>query len=383
MSNDPVARTNPYPDAALARLSVDAEGHALLDEVLATRAPRRGWVPVAAAAAVVALVAGGAVAGAALLGDSGDPGPSASTQPAASLSGTPAPTPTVAPSTSAPVVDPGLPPTSANLHQVVLRAAGWRVTSMSTSGHLDGSIAWTNGTDTLELTWYAARMHPAYLTDRRAIGNPRALDALGQRAETFATTYRDDGTNTYGEMGDLLSPTEGPDSPTQAPATGPLVTRVNAIFPPVGDRFIELDGTTADRAAFETVVSQLTRVSESAWLAAVDEATVTPAEAGAFLAESSRGVTLPPGLTVTAADLRLPQSDYHARVTYIATVLCAWADRYVAGDDAALAPLRAAGDWPVVKAVAPEGGYADAVRDGVRELEKDKAYPYAQTWGCS
>jgi hypothetical protein len=103
------------------------------------------------------------------------------------------------------------------------------------------------------------------------------------------------------------------------------------------------------------VVSQLTRVGEREWVAALDDASV-PDEPAAFLTEAGRDVPLPPGLTVTAADLRLPQSDYNARVAHIATVACAWADLYVAGADRVLAPLQGAEDWPVLRAIADEAG---------------------------
>ncbi len=169
-TDDAVAATNPYPRRTVDGLPLEAADHVLLEEIMSTptatttRTPRptrlgrrRHWLaPVAAAAAVAALVA----TGVALQGQ--QPSPSE-----------PVPPP-IASGNSAPAVDPGLPPTAGNLLQVLLVRDGWSVKYMDSLrlGRID---QWEKGGDTLQMTWYEAEDYDTYLADRRAeTGRSRA-----------------------------------------------------------------------------------------------------------------------------------------------------------------------------------------------------------------
>ena len=81
-------------------------------------------------------------------------------------------------------LDPGLPPTAGNLHQVLLVRDGWSIKYMDASAW-GGSIQWEKGADTLEMTWYKAEDYDAYLADRRADGTESGARLLGQDGRAF------------------------------------------------------------------------------------------------------------------------------------------------------------------------------------------------------
>jgi hypothetical protein len=380
-TDDAVAATNPYPRRTVDGLPLDAASQVLLEEIMskptATRArtvrpPRRRtsrrWIAPVAAAAVVAAVVAGSVA---LTG--GRPSPS---EPGS---------PPIATQSSASPVDPSLPPTAGNLHQVLLLRDGWSVDYMSDS-RWGGSIRWARGADTLEMTWYETDEYDTYLADRRADGTESAATLLGQDGRSF-----DMGPVSQGL--EVTSPTE---APTEASDSPPTLThrggatphsdgiRVMTILPPVGDWFLEFDAFVGSDDEYADVMASLTRVERGAWLSGVDNAgVVVPAEGDAFLQEAGQDVPMPEGVSVTVDDLQLPQDAYQARSAFVAPVLCGWAAQYAAGKDAALAALRGSASWPVMQAMARDGDYPSAVAEDVEQLAADRSYEgWRQGWGC-
>ncbi|WP_109508753.1 hypothetical protein [Nocardioides speluncae] len=376
---------DPYAPSRVA-LDLDAEGRELMEEIMSTtkeKTPLRAhpllrrhgrWVlPVAAAAAVAAVVAGGVV----IRGGDDGAGP-ANPGPASSVKADPKPgLEKNRAQAKPPKADPGLPPTPENLYHVVLNDGAWQISNLNNDEVYGGSLSWSKGKQALQVTWYPASEYQSYLADRRDIGPARDATVLGQQGEAFhqAIDLKKSGDQSlYVET----EPTLGPDG--EDPGNN---LRVMTVLPPVGDFFLEFDASVIDEAEYDAVMAQLSRVNGQAWNAVIDRATVTPGEGQAFLDQAGQGVPLPQGMTVTVADLELPQSDYHARASFASKVLCGWAQRYIDGDDAALDTLQGSADWAVLQAM-DDGDYADVTADLVQELADDRTFDsWRQGWGCA
>lgn len=380
---DKVRATDPYPPSRVA-LDLDAEARELMEEIMTPKKTllskhplrRHGrWVvPVAAAAAVAAMVAGGIVIRG---GDDGADRPD-NQGPANSGKANPKPGVEKPVQPKKPKSDPGLPPTAENLHNVVLNDDEWQIDNLNNDSVNGGSLGWKNSKSTLQVTWYPAAQYQSYLADRRDIGPAKDVTVLGQRGESFRQPIdlkKSGDQNTY-----LTEPTAGPDAGMNKDAGDNL--RVMTILPPVGDFYLEFDAFVADEAEYAAVMAALSRVDEAAWNTAIDQATVTASEGPAFLDEAGQGVPLPQGMTVTVADLKLPQSEYHARASFVTKVLCGWAKRYADGDDAALGKLQDSKNWAVLKAM-DDGDLPEATATIVQELANDRTYEYKPGWACS
>ena len=379
-----LAAADRYPAGTLAGLDLDLAREELRREITATprvrtvsslgsRRPR--WLPAVAAAAAVAVVVTG---GLALRGDdrqSGGPAAVPSTGPTAG--------PTAAPTSDA---TGGLAPTSDNLHQVVLEVPGWTLTSAVDDPTYGGSLGWEHGAEEVELTWYPADQYASYVRDRQQVGPERAVSALGQDGKGFSYG-RFDQPPANGTV--VVDPTAdpNPDDPDV-----PDLTRWQALFPPVGDWFLEVDVRLHDGSAIRPMLGRLTRVDRDAWLAHLAAAdTVVPDAGTSFLAEAGRGVPLPPGVTVTVEDLRLPQDAYQARASYVVPVLCGWArelrDARASGDagteQQAVAALEGSADWPVVRAMHAAGDFPQVFAASVGKLVDGTPTDLAAAWGCA
>lgn len=380
---DKVRATDPYPPSRVA-LDLDAEGRELMEEImtpkktLLSRHPlgRHGrWVvPVAAAAAVAAVAVGGVVI------RGGDDGADPSNSGAAS-SGQAHPSKSTQ-KPAQPKSDPGLPPSPENLYHVVHNDDAWKVDSLDNDPVYGGSLSWTNDKLRMEMTWYQAEDYQMYLRDRRTGGPGSKVTILGQEGEAFTKSFDDlplpkDGATIYATDGPEMSA-----EPTNDPNVPDLYGGLT-ILPPVGDWFLEFSAAAGSRAEYNAMIAGLTRVDRDAWLAAMSGQVVRPADGAAFLDEAGRGVPLPDGVTVTEADLSLPQSPYQARTSFVSKVLCGWAKQYAGGDDAALDALRGSKDWAVLKAMDEEGDYPEVTEENVKLLAADRTDDgWRSGWGC-
>ncbi|KRF16581.1 hypothetical protein ASG90_09890 [Nocardioides sp. Soil797] len=393
-----VAAADPYPQPQVDDLAVDEAGRDLMETIMTdTQPPRRARlndqsvsegprrtrmvVPLLAAAAVTAIVAGGfALQG--LDGESATPDATPAAGPAAGPTTGPEGAPAAGTET---LHKKSLPPTGANLHNV-LGAETWRVDSLDDS-EWGGSLLWTigEGEQTVEMHWAPAEDYQGALADRQEIGPVQEIDLLGQTGKKF--TYPGETLQPPG--GDSLSPTPArgdanPSTQTDTEAGEEAAgARVMVLLPPVDGWYLEFDVMAADEAAVEAALAELHRVSPDEWQVGLGQSTVQPAEGEEFLDEVAQGVPMPDGVEVTTDDLNLPQSAYFARVAFLQPVLCGWAEDYVGGDKSAIDVLRASKDWPVVKALAPEGDYPSALADAVRKLAKDRDLDhFGQGVGC-
>ncbi len=331
---------------------------------------RRHRTRTAAFAAIpaVAVIAAGGVLGTSLLpADSGRSGDGTDAPPVSTSHSTDQGQPT----------DPGLPPTAANLYQVLVTADGWTFDGMDNSQY-GGSQYWRNGGQWLEVQWYPANQYDTYLRDRRTDTTERPVELLGQSGLEF--TEKAEPASSPVDF-DHPAPKDAENRWTWSGA-GPMVAgghRVYTILPALGDYFLMVDAYTTDQAAFDDVIRSLTRVDKTTWQRAIDQGVVTEAEGEAFLAEAKQGVPMPDGVEVTVDDLDLPQSPYQARAAFAGPVLCGWAEQYVAGDEQALETLRDSREWPVLQAMRPEGDYAEVVAENIEQLAggtTDKGNPY-------
>ncbi|UYM07338.1 hypothetical protein [Solicola gregarius] len=368
-TDEAVAAGDPYPQQSVEELSLRAASQELMEEVMATPTKpstpvrpaiphRPRWLAPAVAAVAVAAVVAGAVAVIA---------PQSEHDPRRAESAG-------APSLGADTA----PPTGADLRYVVLRADDWRVTN-ATDGEHGGSLSWSNGASTLELGWYERGDHQTYLDDRDDDGDyeKERVSILGQTGWEFRTRLD--------ARRGLIDPVLGKpgSSDHEGPGNGDHALRVMTILPPVGDWFLELDATVPDAAAYRDLVSSLQRVDRRTWLEAMDSSVIRPSEAESFLDDVGRDVPMPPGVTVTPEDLRLPQDAYAARAAFVEPVMCGWAEEYVGGDDHALNVLRESKDWRVMDALAAEGDLPSVFRDDVRILARNPGYEgWREMWGC-
>jgi hypothetical protein len=275
---------------------------------------------------------------------------------------------------------------------VVLTGAGWEVSHLDSDPEYGGSLSWEDGAASAELSWYPAESYDSYLGDRRAIGPERRVELLGQEGSAFSYGRSDAVPDSSDAL--LPDPTAGPDTPAGGSGDdpgAPDTVRRHLLLPPVGDWFLEVDVTLAADTPLRTFTAALRRVPEKEWVAYLaDQDTVVPATAAAFLAEAGREVSLPPGVTVTAADLSLPQDGYQARVAFLQAVMCGWAERLedarASGDtDAeqrATTALRASAGWPVMEALAADGEFDEVFAEGATALVAGRAFDVTGAWGC-
>jgi hypothetical protein len=274
---------------------------------------------------------------------------------------------------------------------VVLDVPGWTLTNSSDDPTYGGSMMWKHGVEDLQLTWYRADQYASYVRDREQVGPERPVSALGQDGKGYSYG-RFDQPPANGVV--VVDPTADPN------ANDPVVpdlTRWQALFPPVGDWFLEVDITLRDGSDIRPMLGRLTRVDRDAWLAHLAAAdSVVPDAAGEFLAEAGRGVPLPPGVTVTAQDLNLPQDAYQARAAYVVPVMCGWArefrDARASGDRAteqqAVSALEGSADWPVVRAMGRTGDFPEVFVATVDDLVHgtgpiEDRVDLASAWGCA
>ena len=371
---------------------LEVERQELLEQILASSrtrsrkasdgvpSRRARWAPALGAAAAV-----GAVTGAIVLWPSqlttvdDDPG-------TANVSGSSA----AAPGQEAHSSDAGLPPTSDNLHQVVVNAPGWTLMHMDDS-RWGGSMGFENDDQWLEISWYEAEDYDTYLADRLEVGPEHQVQALGQTGRAF--TYPDEATadltNLDGPRATSSGPRLRPDYPSGTevfespqPLPADADTRVMTIFPPVGDWFLEIDATVADQQDHDALLASLERVHLEAWIASLGAVVVAPSAAEQFLTEASEGVPMPPGLTITAADLNLPQDRYQTSARFVSLVACGWFAEFEAGNEEAASALRGSTSWPPMQTIRSGGDYAAVLQEYVDGLDRGNIDGYEDGLGC-
>jgi hypothetical protein len=329
-----LAAANPAPTALIAGLPLADAERELLGEIAAepARAPRRVPRPRRRHVALLAAAVAAAAAAIAVVGDSDQPG---KPEPAFAAE-------LVRFAERSPLLLVGDPTwhiyyadeETAKVGEFQLRQAGGGIASLNwQNGPLGG--------------WKRDRANSADLvTSARVLG-------------TTATVYRYDASRSLGGKRDI---------------TALWVDR---------GRVLEFRATVADMAAFRRLLGSLKRVDTTTWLEAMPPNVVKAADHDKVVAEMLKGIPLPPGFD--PADIRakgLTKDRYQLAATVAGTVACTWFQRWGQarrdGNDAgvreAIAAMRTAKSWPVLRQMSKQGAYPEVLEGYVAAMPSGRWY---------
>lgn len=210
---------------------------------------------------------------------------------------------------------------------------GWRVSRADQYDATIGEITFTNGERELELNWRPASDHEAFVADRAR----EAADEWDvEIARRHGKLFRYEGTTDF----------------TTLWRDGDLSLELRGVFPTVH--------------AYRAVADTLDRVDEEAWMAALPQDAVPPAERPAVVDEMLSDVPVHPDVDVARLKQSRTVSDRHqlgARVT--AAVACAWIEQWVEGDVSdrreAVDAMATARRWSILREMERDGAWSEAV----------------------
>jgi hypothetical protein len=192
--------------------------------------------------------------------------------------------------------------------RLLIDQSGWKVTTVYGFADQEGSIAFSNGAQQLDMTFYPADRYNIYYTDRLEVSAPEPVTVDSWPGDLFRYSASD--------FEVMLRPRDG-------------------VF--VGLR----TGGAWTRDEFDRILAHVVRVDVHTWLAALPPEIVTPARVDAQAARVLADVPLPPNFDIAAALGDVGTNDayqFGAQVT--SRVGCAWIAEWLrakqAGDDAAL-----------------------------------------------
>ena len=149
------------------------------------------------------------------------------------------------------------------------------------------------------------------------------------------------------------------------------------------DRVLEFRAGVADVAAFKVLLAQLKRVNTDTWLSAMPASVVKTKDRSPVIAEMLRGVTVPPGFDPrTIKGEKLTKDRYQLGAAVSGTVACTWFKRWsdgrASGDEAkvreAIAAMKTATDWPILKEMAGPGDYPEVLWSFVKAMPSGDWY---------
>jgi hypothetical protein len=277
---------------------------------------RTGWVPVAAAAAVLAAVGAG-VALPTLLDE-----PTTVEEP--------------------PAVAAGPPPAEL----AVLEVKGWQVAYAQVDEN-GGELSYTakdpaldptpgDGGMTLDIHWRSADAYDSYVTDREDIGPSEDIEVLGRPARLWAYA-KDDHT---------------------------------AIREVVGDYTLEVRGSGLPRRDYLALLGQLKGFAHKDLDANLPPALVSDAERPGVIAEMLEPLPLPDGFDAAMVDSK-DVTRYGLGADVTAPVACAWLEQWFRareGGDAArvqqaVDAMVTSRKWPILEEMAETGGWSEVIWD--------------------
>lgn len=329
-----VADVAPIRDVDIEAAELDASVDALIAEVLGSSDPaatrpvavpsrRRPWrLRLAISAAVVAVAAGLLI----LLGVGSNGSPS---QPAFAAA--------------------AVRVAEAN-PRLLVTAPGWSVVRADEFQIDSGDVAFSDGTHTLDVTWYPAKYYDLYYSDRDEVdSDPEFFDLLGQKTRTVAYSDRDFAT----------------------------------MLPPQGHVFLEIrSGIEGGGMTFEqyrALIDSLEPVDVETWLAAMPPNVVKPTDRAAVVDEMLADVPLPPDFDATTLRTDDGVVDrYQLAARSLSAVTCAWVDEWVAatraGDaasaQAAVDALEVAAGAAILEEMSKEGAYPQVFQGFVRQFAR-------------
>ncbi|WP_067500955.1 hypothetical protein [Actinoplanes sp. TFC3] len=229
---------------------------------------------------------------------------------------------------------------------LLLRASGWKVTSVYGFTGLDGTIEFAKGDLSLDISWNAAEYYPSFYDDRLEVSPPAPGKVDGWAGDVF--TYSD--------------------------SDWELMLR------PRGDVFAMLRTSGPwQRAEFDAVLAGLSRVTPSKFVAAMPPEVVTPDTVAEAASGVLTGVPLPPGVSASTLDIGGINDSYHFAANVIGRVGCGWLDEWTQAKKLGDAPAAArvvsvlggSRQWPALTRMASAGDFpqvfwekADRLADG-------------------
>jgi hypothetical protein len=142
-------------------------------------------------------------------------------------------------------------------------------------------------------------------------------------------------------------------------------------------RVLEFRAGVAGVAAFKVLLASLKQVDVDTWLLAMPASVVKTSDRSAVIAEMLRGVTVPPGFDPsTIKGEKLTKDRYQLGAAVSGTVACTWFKRWsdgrASGDEAkvreAIAAMKTATDWPILKEMAGPGDYPEVLWSFVKAM---------------
>jgi hypothetical protein len=315
----------------------------LLEEIMSVaRPPRRFLVPMATAAAVLAVVAGMAV----FVHERPTTGDAA-----------PLPHISIAAPNSADAVAFALKAAEEN-PRLLIGEPGWRITSVYGFADENGDIFFANGDRSVNITWYPAKAYDSYYQDRLHVSKPQPSTVGDWAGDVF--TYSDS------DFAFMLKPRDG--------------------------MFAELRTSgTWTRASFDALLTKVERVDAKTFLAAMPPEVVTPDKAAEAANKVLADVPMPPNFDAGTLLSFGTNDPYQFGAQVTARIGCAWIAEYQradqAGDKAARTKaqqaLRSSHNWTVLKSMVDEGDWAEGFWEMADRAAKGKiSQDYRQSLGC-
>jgi hypothetical protein len=311
MTDDMLRDADPYRPEVMRHL--DGADQDLLDDIVAERRPsrlRRFAGPIAAAAAVTAVVTVAAL--------QSRPGSSPVAEPAASASASPA--------IALKAVE--------DSPRLLIEEPGWKATTVYGFAGQSGTVSFANGPRELEFDWYPASAYDSYYQDRLNVSPPVAVTVDGMAGNRFTYSATD-----YAVM---LKPRNG--------------------------LFVEMrTGPTGwTPKSFAATLTHIKQVDARTFLAAMPPEIVTPERAGPAADKVLVDIPLPPGFTKAALQDLGANDPYQFGAEVTKVVGCGWIADWkrarAAGNEAevkraqnamesshhwqVLNQMNAAGEWP-------------------------------------
>jgi hypothetical protein len=230
--------------------------------------------------------------------------------------------------------------------RLLVTAPGWKVTGAGEFRPDEGTMEFADGSRSLELDWYPARLYRGLLRDRSEVSAPRHSRLLGRPATTVE--YR------RGEYATILAP--------------------------MGRVFVEVRGDLGDRAAYDALLRSLRPVDVDAWLGAMPPDVVKPAERAPVVDRMLRGIPRPPGFDPSGLEAGTAVlGHYELGVRVADAISCGWVESWIAarraGDaDAARRAVEAMSGshrWPLLRRMRREepGGWTRNIETVTKELQ--------------
>ncbi|WP_433286673.1 hypothetical protein [Micromonospora sp. CA-244673] len=248
-----------------------------------------------------------------------------------------APTETAGPTSAGPT-------TSIVFSPVALKAAeenprllidepGWQVTTVYGFAEKQGTIAFRNGEQQMDMNWYPADQYDGYHADRRHVSAPEAVKVDGWSGDLFRYGAED--------FAVMLRPRDGV--------------------------FVELRASGGNRKEFDQLLTKVVRVDVRTWLAALPPEIVTPAKVDERATVVLADIPLPPKFDKAALRDLGTNDAYQFGAQVTSRVGCAWIAEWQrarrAGDDAAVRravdALRSSHKWQVLHEMNDEGDWPE------------------------